>query len=83
MLNKDLKDVTDPALKEALKIILKQAKKKKKNGKKMKISAVNKVLAYTPSSEKEKEKQRKQLIKDLKDGKKGLYTSPGGTRYHV
>ena len=39
MLNKDLKDVKDPALKEALKIILKQAKKKKedKNGKKMTI----------------------------------------------
>ena len=30
MLNKDLKDVKDPALKEALKIILKQAKKEKK-----------------------------------------------------
>ena len=29
MLNKDLKDVKDPALKEALKIILKQAKNKK------------------------------------------------------
>ena len=38
MLNKDLKDVKDPALKEALKIILKQAKNKKdKNGKKMTI----------------------------------------------
>ena len=37
MLNKDLKDVTDPALKEALKIILKKAKKEKKNGKKMTI----------------------------------------------
>ena len=35
MLNKDLKDVKDPALKEALKIILKKAKKK--NGKKMTI----------------------------------------------
>ena len=30
MLNKDLKDVKDPALKEALKIILKQAKNKNK-----------------------------------------------------
>ena len=37
MLNKDLKDVKDPALKEALKIILKKAKKEKKNGKKMTI----------------------------------------------
>jgi hypothetical protein len=39
MLNKDLKDVKDPALKEALKIILKRPKKKKeeKNGKKMTI----------------------------------------------
>tara|TARA_B100000902_G_scaffold377053_1_gene408905 strand:- start:172 stop:357 length:186 start_codon:yes stop_codon:yes gene_type:complete len=58
-------------------------KRKGSKPKKMKISDVNKVLAYTPLSEKEKEKQRKQLIKDLKDGKKGLYTSPGGTRYHV
>ena len=38
MLNKDLKDVKDPALKEALKIILKKAKKEKKNGKKMRIT---------------------------------------------
>jgi hypothetical protein len=58
-------------------------KRKESKPKKMKISDVNKVLAYTPLSEKEKEKQRKQLIKDLKDGKKGLYTSPGGTRYQV
>jgi hypothetical protein len=58
-------------------------KRKGSKPKKMKISDVDKVLAYTPLSEKEKEKQRKQLIKDLKDGKKGLYTSPGGTRYHV
>ena len=37
MLNKDLKDVTDPALKRALEIILKKAKKEDKNGKKMTI----------------------------------------------
>lgn len=37
MLNKDLKDVTDPALKKALQIILKKAKKEEKNGKKMTI----------------------------------------------
>jgi len=37
MLNKDLKDVTDPALKRALEIILKKAKKEEKNGKKMTI----------------------------------------------
>ena len=37
MLNKDLKDVTDPALKRALQIILKKAKKEEKNGKKMTI----------------------------------------------
>ena len=37
MLNKDLKDVTDPALKKALEVILKKAKKEKKNGKKMTI----------------------------------------------
>ena len=58
-------------------------KRKGSKPKKMKIGDVDKVLAYPPLSEKEKEKQRKQLIKDLKDGKKGLYTSPGGTRYHV
>ena len=58
-------------------------KRKGSKPKKMKISDVDKVLAYTPLSEKEKEKQRKQLIKDLKDGKKGLYMSPGGTRYQV
>ena len=37
MLNKDLKDVKDPALKRALEIILKKAKKEEKNGKKMTI----------------------------------------------
>ena len=41
------------------------------------------LIAYTPLSEAEKERQRKQLIKDLKKGKKGLYHSPGGTRYQV
>ena len=42
-----------------------------------------KKVAYTPLTEAEKEKQRKQLIEDLKKGKKGLYHTPGGTRYHV
>jgi len=37
MLNKDLKDVKDPALKRALEVILKKAKKEEKNGKKMTI----------------------------------------------
>ena len=41
------------------------------------------MIAYTPLSEAEKERQRKQLIKDLKSGKKGLYHSPGGNRYKV
>ena len=52
---------------------------KGRNSKSMKIGD----LAYEVLSEAEKEKQRKQLIKDLKDGKKGLYHTPGGTRYHV
>ena len=41
------------------------------------------LIAYTPLTEAEKEKQRKQLIEDLKKGKKGLYHSPGGNRYHI
>tara|TARA_E500000081_G_scaffold145519_1_gene167478 strand:- start:568 stop:705 length:138 start_codon:yes stop_codon:yes gene_type:complete len=40
-------------------------------------------LAYEVLSEAEKEKRRKQLREDLKKGKKGLYHTPGGTRYHV
>jgi len=62
---------------------LKAIKKKKKAGKKLTKAEKELMIAYTPLSEAEKERQRKQLIKDLKSGKKGLYTSPGGTRYKV
>ena len=41
------------------------------------------LIAYTPLSEAEKEKQRKQLIEDLKSGKKGKYHTPGASRYHI
>ena len=58
-------------------------KKKKKAGKKLTKAEKQLMIAYTPLSEAEKERQRKQLIKDLKSGKKGLYHSPGGTRYKV
>ena len=62
---------------------LKAIKKKKKAGKKLTKAEKELMIAYTPLSEAEKERQRKQLIKDLKSGKKGLYHSPGGTRYKV
>ncbi len=52
---------------------------KGRNSKSMKIGD----LAYEVLSEAEKEKRRKQLREDLKKGKKGLYHTPGGTRYHV
>jgi len=58
-------------------------KKKKKAGKKLTKAEKELMIAYTPLSEAEKERQRKQLIKDLKSGKKGLYHSPGGNRYKV
>lgn len=58
-------------------------KKKKKAGKKLTKAEKELMIAYTPLSEAEKEKQRKQLIEDLKKGKKGLYHSPGGNRYQV
>ena len=57
--------------------------KKKKAGKKLTKAEKELMIAYTPLSEAEKERQRKQLIKDLKSGKKGLYMSPGGNRYKV
>ena len=62
---------------------LKAIKKKKKAGKKLTKAEKELWIAYTPLSEAEKERQRKQLIKDLKSGKKGLYHSPGGNRYKV
>jgi|TARA_R100000234_G_C4990741_1_gene175422 VIT1/CCC1 family predicted Fe2+/Mn2+ transporter len=62
---------------------LKAIKKKKKAGKKLTKAEKELMIAYTPLSEAEKERQRKQLIKDLKSGKKGLYHSPGGNRYKV
>ena len=62
---------------------LKAIKKKKKAGKKLTKAEKELMIAYTPLSEAEKERQRKQLIKDLKSGKKGLYHSPGGNRYKI
>ena len=59
-------------IKDANKTITKEEKKKLKL-----------MIAYTPLTEAQKEKERKQLIKDLKSGKKGLYHSPGGNRYQV
>jgi len=58
-------------------------KKKKKAGKKLTKAEKELMIAYTPLTEAQKEKARKQLIKDLKEGKKGLYHSPGGNRYQV
>ena len=54
-------------IKDANKTITKEEKKKLKL-----------MIAYTPLTEAQKEKERKQLIKDLKSGKKGLYHTPGG-----
>lgn len=62
---------------------LKAIKKKKKAGKKLTKAEKQLMIAYTPLTEAQKEKERKQLIKDLKSGKKGLYHSPGGNRYKV
>ena len=53
-------------------------KKKKKAGKKLTKAEKELMIAYTPLTEAQKEKERKQLIKDLKSGKKGLYHTPGG-----
>ena len=65
-----------------LKTITKKEEEDKKKKKKKKKTKKNDV-AYTPLTEAQKEKERKKLIEDLKKGKKGLYHSPGGTRYHV
>lgn len=62
---------------------VKAIKKKKKDGKKLTKAEKALMIAYTPLTEAQKEKARKQLIKDLKEGKKGLYHSPGGNRYQV
>ena len=40
-----------------------------------------KKLAYTPLTEAQKKLAREQLIRDLKSGKKGNYTSPGGSYF--
>tara|TARA_R100001463_G_scaffold829_3_gene3772 strand:+ start:1557 stop:1760 length:204 start_codon:yes stop_codon:yes gene_type:complete len=57
---------------------LKAIKKKKKAGKKLTKAEKELMISYTPLTEAQKEKERKQLIKDLKSGKKGLYHTPGG-----
>ena len=57
---------------------LKAIKKKKKAGTKLTKAQKQLMIAYTPLTEAQKEKERKQLIKDLKSGKKGLYHTPGG-----
>tara|TARA_R100000655_G_scaffold64087_1_gene102621 strand:- start:51 stop:254 length:204 start_codon:yes stop_codon:yes gene_type:complete len=62
---------------------LKAIKKKKKAGEQLTKAEKELMIAYTPLSEAEKERQRKQLIKDLKSGKKGKYHSPGASRYHI
>ena len=62
---------------------VKAIKKKKKAGKKLTKAEKELMIAYTPLTEAQKEKARKQLIKDLKEGKKGLYHSPGGNRYKI
>ena len=62
---------------------IKAIKKKKKAGEKLTKAEKELMIAYTPLTEAQKEKARKQLIKDLKEGKKGLYMSPGGNRYKV
>ena len=36
------------------------------------------MIAYTPLTEAQKQKERDKLIKDMKAGKKGLYHTPGG-----
>ena len=41
------------------------------------------MIAYTPLSEEQKEKERQKLREDLKSGKKGLYHTPGASRYHI
>ena len=38
-------------------------------------------VAYTPLTEAQKKLLREQLIRDLKSGKKGNYTSPGGSYF--
>ena len=52
---------------------------------KMKSSPKPKTLAYTPLSEKEKDAQMKQLIKNLHDPNHpaGNYRSPGGPVFDV
>ena len=57
---------------------LKAIKKKKKAGKKLTKAEKELMIAYTPLTEAQKQKEREQLIKDLKSGKKGLYHTPGG-----
>ena len=41
------------------------------------------MIAYTPLTEEQKEKERQKLREDLKSGKKGLYHTPGASRYHI
>jgi len=53
-------------------------KKKKKAGKKLTKAEKQLMIAYTPLTEAQKQRQREQLIKDLKSGKKGNYHTPGG-----
>tara|TARA_B100001250_G_C19050354_1_gene465554 strand:- start:45 stop:251 length:207 start_codon:yes stop_codon:yes gene_type:complete len=57
---------------------LKVIKKKKKAGKKLTKAEKQLMIAYEPLSEAQKEREREQLIKDLKSGKRGTYHTPGG-----
>jgi len=57
---------------------LKAIKKKKKAGKKLTKAEKELMIAYTPLTEAQKQKEREQLIKDLKSGKRGTYHTPGG-----
>ena len=56
---------------------LKSITKKEEEDKKKKKGDV----AYTPLTEAQKKLAREQLIRDLKSGKKGNYTSPGGSYF--
>ena len=64
-----------------LKTIKEEKKKKTKKKSQYKYNKQKDDVAYTPLTEAQKKLERLKLIQELKSGKRGNYTSPGGTYY--